>query len=687
MGQKLFQFILLFLAVSPLTAQKVLWAERVIEVSSEHTDAFYSPKFRSDQILGTPSIYPQLVESPCAWQPNGSDFGEDYIKVGFSEAIHVKQIAVIENVNPGAIVRIFGYGESGEEYLLYQNAEDRPRVKGRFWRVAVQTPAKEKVKAIKLLIYHPVAKGIKQYDAIAISDDDAFIPFKINEAEDFKEDIQKVSLGPTVNSAYGEVAPIITPDGQKLFFTRLNHPENIQDKKNKGAIRQDIWYSYKNEHHRWSVPENLGSPINNDLDNAASTASADGSKLYILNVYNADGSMSEGLSKTTFRNNEWSKPAKVLIENFQALSQFNPNTNANEISTEYAISHDEKVLIMGLKRSQTFGEKDLYVSFLQSNGSYSSPLNLGKTINTADNEGSPFLGADNKTLYFNSKGHPGYGDADIYVTRRLDDTWTNWSEPLNLGPKINSPYWDGYFSIPASGDFALLSSRSDAIGEEDLFTIALSESIKPEPMVFMKGKIVDEVSNLPIRISPKIIALEDTTRNFSMEFGEDGVYSVLLPLGFHYKFEFKYQGYLYKEDSLDISNTELTNDITRVFTLAPIKAGKKITLEQVYFDQGKHEVKESSYPELARIIDLMKEYPSMEVLLEGHTDNQGDFTLNVELAQKRVDAVKEYLVKTGGIAAGRVETKSWGPLKPISSNVTPELRKKNRRVEFTIIKM
>ena len=140
-------------------------------------------------------------------------------------------------------------------------------------------------------------------------------------------------------------------------------------------------------------------------------------------------------------------------------------------------------------------------------------------------------------------------------------------------------------------------------------------------------------------------------------------------------------------DSLDLSSEKDYREINQNFFLVPVRAGHKMILENLIFAQGKYEIQKSSYDELEKIIGIMNEYPAMEVLLEGHTDNQGDFTLNVELAKNRVDAVKTYLVEIGGIAEERIYTKSWGSIKPISSNSTPQTRKKNRRVEFTIIKM
>jgi outer membrane protein OmpA-like peptidoglycan-associated protein len=682
-----FYSILFLFAISPeIFSQEVLWGKEVMDYSSEKWDAFRSPKNRAIQILGTPSIYPQMKESPCAWEPNGSQYGEDYIKIGFEKAIPVRQIAIIENVNPGAIARIFGYDEDGQEHLLFQNSGQKTTVPSRFWRVLIE-PMPRKINAIKLVINHRISSGQKQIDAVAISDSQDFIEFDINLAEGIPENLLKENLGPLVNSPFGEVAPIITPDGNTLYFTRSKHPENILDQKNKDAeILQDIWYSAKNAQGLWAAAKNLGRPVNDEGMNAAATASANGNSLYILNVYGKDGTRSIGLSKTTLNGGKWSFPEEIVITDFQAKK----NDDSETPATEFTISHDENILIMGLNRVPSFGNNDLYVSFREKDGNYSRPINMGNVLNTADNEGTPFLSADNKTLYFNSEGHPGYGDADIYMSKRLDDTWTNWSVPLNLGPQINSNRWDGFFTIPASGEFAYMSSDNNSIGVEDIFKISLFESIKPEAVAIFSGIIMEEGTNVALNLPLGITSNDEelNKKGFKIEQNpETKEYKIILPIGLKYIFNIAAKGYMPYTDSLDLSTEKDYREISKNFYLVPVREGHKMILENLIFSQGKYQIQKSSFDELEKLIGIMNEYPSMEVLLEGHTDNQGDFTLNVELAQFRVDAVKTYLVDIGKIDESRISTKSWGPIKPISSNSTPETRKKNRRVEFTIIKM
>ena len=675
-------------------SQEVLWADKVIEFSSDVNQISARLSYGVNQILGEPNVYPQSYVSPCAWTPNGSDFGQDYIMVGFPKAIVPKSVGIAESFNPGGIVRIFGYTEAGEELLLHENTSSKPRTMGRLWLVPVETNGKA-INAVKLLIDHLSAKGIKQIDAVGICNEKSF-KVEINIAENLPEDLQKINLGPMVNSTFGEVAPLISADGKNLFFTRIKHPGNIKDPQDKENIRQDIWQSVMDSQGNWTAAKNLGEPINNKDDNAATSVSGKGKSLFILNVYGKN-TMTTGLSRTNFVNGTWTYPKKVEIDYFQALQNepvptiINQRSNtSNDIRIEFTVSHDEKVLIMGLRRDVSYGSKDLYVSFQKEDGSYSMPVNLGPIINTAADEGSPFISIDKKTLYFNSRGHRGYGDADIFMSQRLDSTWTKWSTPKNLGPSINSPSWDGYFSIPASGDYAYLSSRENSLGQEDIFKLTLFKSIRPNPVVLVKYQVknalTEELLNIPPRFTCNVdsLRMEEISWNFNEQEKE---WEAFFPVNAIFKMDFNEDGYLQKTETIDLSREENYKEIHRVIPLTPITAGQKMVLEYVTFDQGKFDLRDTSIAELEKIVALMKKYPDMHILLEGHTDNQGDFTLNVELAKNRVQAVKKYLVNQGRIAASRIETKSWGPLKPIASNSTPETREKNRRVEFTIVKM
>lgn len=711
----------------PNFAQEVLWATKVLEKSSESVDEKYSPKYRAIQVLGSPSVLPQTISSPCSWRPAGMSYGEDYIKVGFAKAIRPRQIIVGETLGAGAIGRIFGYTKDGKEILLYQNAGNNFRKRAGIWNEIIP-PTESEIIAIKLLIVHSLNKGPKEYDCIGVSSSDVPFQAKINVAEGLPKDSEKINLGTHINSKFSEVAPLVSPDGKYLYFTRLNHPKNFISKSEKrapevkGIISQDVWVSALDANGNWKEAQNMRKPIHEGSKNAAATIAMDGKSIFSLNAETPSGEYEAGLTKVTLKNERWTNKRRVNIQDFEALSYIYNNEQKKE--TEFSMSSDEKYLVMGLMRRDTYGDKDLYVSFKTGTNTYSKPINLGAVLNTAGNEGSPFLAADNKTLYFNSNGHPGYGDMDIFMTTRLDDTWTNWTEPVNLGPQINSQEFDGYISIPASGEYAYFSSAKNSLGLDDLFKIKLFPSIKPEPVQMYEFQFMDSLSNK--EVIPEIV-FQNLNKNEEHQFiyDEDSKsYKTVLPLGSKYKIQATLKDYKPIIETINLEQLQEYKEVKKVYIMlentlpketkkpaveepkkdAVAKAkepetepnsvekmslakGKKMILQEIYFDQSKADLRPESFPELERIKRVMLNNPKMIILLEGHTDNQGDAKLNFKLAENRINNVKEYLIKDQQINPERIMLKSWGQYRPLKKNSSEEARQQNRRVEFTIIEM
>ena len=227
-------------------------------------------------------------------------------------------------------------------------------------------------------------------------------------------------LGSSVNSdEVSDYYPMISPSGKHLYFIRLGHSENM------GDFDEDIWVSEQSSSGGWQMAENIGSPLNNKGNNGVISISADENTLYIANIYNEDGSFAGGgLSYSERTSDGWSMPKKIIIRQFYNKSQQLQN---------FCFSPSRKQLFMSLQRRDSKGGIDLYVSFREGEGLYGPPINLGNAINTPENEFSPFIAADNKTLFFSSSRRGGIGGADIYVAKRLDESWTYWSTPKNLG--------------------------------------------------------------------------------------------------------------------------------------------------------------------------------------------------------------------------------------------------------------
>ena len=200
-------------------------------------------------------------------------------------------------------------------------------------------------------------------------------------------------------------------------------------------------------------------------------------------------------------------------------------------------------MVMAVERFDSYGGKDLYVSFLQDDGKWTEPKNLGNDINTAHTEDSPYLAADDETLYFSSKGYSGFGGADIYISRRLDDTWQNWTDPENLGRDINSSEDDRFFNIPPSGKYAYFSQSNTEL-DADIVRIPLPIFFQPAPVIAMKGRVYNSETLKPIksRISYNLLP-ENTEVGFTMSDSLTGDYQIVLPVGSSYRYFLSIDGF------------------------------------------------------------------------------------------------------------------------------------------------
>ncbi len=491
-----------------------------------------------------------------------------------------------------------------------------------------------------------------------------------------KQDIVKVKKKipiTVINTDHSEIAPVISPDGKTLYFARSQKPFYLSFGDDSNF---DIWYTTKKGNH-WSKPKKLNAKWNNAGDNVVISVSPDNNALLIEGLYRSDGSYisDKGISITyKQKDGSWSVPKQVKIQNYIN----------NGIYETFCPSVDRNVLILAVTRPEGYGGEDLYVSFRQSDGSYSKPKNLGSTINTFGDEATPFLAPDGKTLYFSSDGLPGYGSMDIFMTKRLDDTWQHWSKPVNLGPPINTKDWDTYFTIDAQGKYAYMS-KATPTGGEDIFMIELEPENRPEPVAIISGKVLDKKTHKPLQAN---IEYEDfnTGKNLGIAISNpaDGSYKVVLNLGKKYRLLAKKDKYITISETIDLTNVKKYQEIEKNLYLAPIEVGSVITLNNVLFRRGTAQLLPSAYPELKRLVEFLKANPNVKIMLMGHTNNIGDRQKLIELSKKRVETVKKYLIDHG-IEASRISGKGYGPDKPIASNATPEGRQKNQRVEFKII--
>ncbi len=483
-----------------------------------------------------------------------------------------------------------------------------------------------------------------------------------------RENVVLENLGTNVNSPYDEVGPVISPDGKTLYFDRPNHPENYGD--------DDIWFSTLQADGTWSRGKNIGPPLNNADNNFVCSVTPDGNTLLLGNVYNPDGTMGPGVSIVRRTRSGWGKPEALKIKDYYSISS----------TANYRLGNDGRTLLMAIQRNDSYGQMDLYVSFLQRDGEWSVPMNLGPDVNTPEFDRTPFLAADGVTLYFSSDGHGGFGSSDIFVTRRLDSTWQRWSKPENLGRPINTEGWDGFFTVPAAGDYAYLVSSQNSHGSADIFRVKLNAALRPNAVGLVSGRVLDARTRKPIAADifyqGRTERSNDGTARSNPGSGE---YKVTLPVGERYTFSAQAQGYVPKSATVDLSTVRDYREITQDFLLVPGGEMAPVRLDAIFFETASAELRAESTDELNRLVQMLQENPSARAEIAGHTDNVGTASSNRELSQARAQSVVDYLVRQG-IEPERLRARGYGKSRPVASNGNDAGRQQNRRVEFRIIR-
>lgn len=603
------------------------------------------------------------------------------IKLEYCNPIVAEQILIVETDYPGAITKVEIEDINGKVKQVYKEKAKTglPNVARLFYIPFTRTSAP--IRYVSIESEPGDVPGVNCIDAVALCPSKDPIDIKINLGADIQFIEPAKLLGSGVNTVYSEVFPVISPDGQTLFFDRKDDPNNFFNPNEPTKKHDDIYKSVKQSDGTWSTAVNVGTPLNNWSHNFVNSISPDGNTMLLANTYNADGSPKGGGASITRRvkGSGWSIPEELKIEGF---------SNKNDY-VSFFMGNSNDVLLMSVENEDSYGEKDIFVSFPKSDGTgWTKPVNIGPTINTMQVEYSPVLASDNATLYFASQGHYGYGGDDIFMSKRLDDTWKNWSTPINLGPNVNTVEDNYAFSIPASGKEVYFYSYNGKVNKSDIYHLDLgqSQSIKPAPVYLISGVVYNAKTKKPMHADIIYETLSNGDQAGAAGSDPDnGKYKIVLPAGDHYGYFAKADGFIAVHENLDVPDITVYTEIHKDLYLVPIEIGQVVSMQNVFFQQGTPTLTSTSYPELDRLVDVLQTNSTIEIRIDGHTDNVGDAKKDMTLSQQRADAVKTYFISKG-ISSKRITTKAFGGTKPIASNATETTRKLNRRVEFTIIK-
>jgi outer membrane protein OmpA-like peptidoglycan-associated protein len=372
------------------------------------------------------------------------------------------------------------------------------------------------------------------------------------------------------------------------------------------------------------------------------------------------------------KGDEWGKPFDL-----------SPPINTSGWESQPSISADGRTLYFVSNRQGGYGGYDIWKSTLTPKG-WGQPENLGPNINTAFNEQSPFIHADNNTLYFCSNGWPGMGNQDLFVTRLGDDG--KWGKPENLGYPINTHGDETALTLTADGATAYFASNNlKGLGGFDIYTFEMPVKLRPNIVTYVKGTVSDAKTKQPLESAVEILDLQNTQPVYQDYSSADkGDFLATLTAGKNYGLNISKSGYLFYSENFSLVGYQSSSPFNIHVLLEPIEIGNKVILKNIFFDTNKFDIKPESTSELQKLVDFLLFNPTLRIEISGHTDNVGNDALNQTLSENRAKAVYDYLI-ANKLDAARLVFKGYGKSQPIAPNDTDDNRSKNRRTEFKII--
>ncbi len=483
---------------------------------------------------------------------------------------------------------------------------------------------------------------------------------------------QPTDPGDSINTSAEEYWPSLNAEASELVFTRLQ----TMDKNGlKIARPQEDFYLSKHDSSGWRKAVPLGYPVNTDENEGAQTLSADGRLLIFTGCGRPDGFGSCDLYISINKDGKWTVPLNMGEPVNSGAWESQPCLSADGETLLFVSSRKGGMGKMDIwKAVKTNISPDGIPQF----GNVSNVSEL----NTAGNDISPFLHADGKTLYFASDGWPGLGGTDLFLTRMVNG---KYSAPANLGYPINTNRNEEGLVVEISGERALYTSDRIPSKGRDILFFTLPDSLRPDPVSYLKGEVTDAKTGKKIvaeivltnLLTNKIVCKITDAEN-------DGTFLVCLPAGQNYGLSISRKGYLFSSENIPLLKG-FTKERPRELKvmLQPIVSGASTTLKNIFFETNSWVLQAPSQSQLDEMAQFMKMNPSVSMEVVGHTDKVGTESYNLALSQKRAEAVVSELKKRN-IEPFRLTGRGVGFSVPIGDNSTEEGRRSNRRTEFMV---
>lgn len=469
-------------------------------------------------------------------------------------------------------------------------------------------------------------------------------------------------LPKVVNQFKQQYFPVLTVDQNTLLFIKRQGDEEI--------LQTD-----KDKNGNWQEPHSISDNINSEYNEGTCSISADGRMLVFTSCMGRQGYGSCDLYISYKTGNAWSVP-----ENMGEV------INSPSWDSQPSLSADGRTLYFVSNRSGGFGSRDIYVSQQNEEGEWQSPQNVGSSINTSFDDISPFIHPNGQRLYFATNGRLGFGGFDIYFSDKKSAS--EWLAPTNFGYPINTH--DDEVSMFISSDGAKGYYSHEERTKESVLSTLYEIDIPPKLQVehkssYVFGKVMDGETNTPLKATVSLINLD--SNNSVEKVRSDSVtgdYLIVITQGAQYGLFAESEGYLYKSENFNLTE-KLLIPVKINLKLEKIKPGARVVLKNIFFEFDSYNLTSTSKAELNRVLHLLNTNKTLRVEISGYTDNVGTEKYNLELSEKRAEAVYNYLVKNGADKT-KLGFRGYGASNFLNSNNTEEERAKNRRIEFKVLK-
>ena len=478
-------------------------------------------------------------------------------------------------------------------------------------------------------------------------------------------DIHPSPLPDILNSFPLQYFPVLTADENSIIYTVRLGVQFHDD--------ENIVISNRNENGEWEKPISISPNINSQFNEGTCAISADGRTLIFTTC---EGRKSYGgcdLYISTKTGDDWSVPKNL-----------GPNINSRAWESQPTLSADGRRLFFISDRGGGLGKRDIWMSQKDRENNWEKAENMGSVLNTKDDEVSPFIHVNGSTLFFASKGYPGFGGFDLYKSEWIDSTWTT---PENIGFPLNTHEDQVSLFVSTNGKNGYYSFERKWQTDENqsyLYTFEFPEGgIIENRSIYLTGTIYDSETKEPLEARIELYALgSDEPISVFTSDAISGEYLSVLNEKTQIVLYIDREGYLFQSESFNIK-TDNSKSIKKDIYLKPIKKGVSVRLNNIFFDFNSATLTEDSKTELTKVVRFLTVNSGTKITISGHTDDQGSVEYNQSLSEKRAKAVFEFLVNSG-INAESLTYIGYGEKMPISTETDEKSRKLNRRIEFTV---